>query len=1271
MGEKNYTAIVGKDILNYRIISLIGKGGMGAVYLAEHKNISNQKAAIKVINAEMVNDFTRKMLKDEAEHLAGLHHHNIVSFLDFHIDKEGNIFLIMEYVEGNRLDSYINDVNGLIVEDRICPLFEPILDGVGYAHKKGILHRDIKPANIIISNDGTPKILDFGIAQIMNKKVEEESTSLIMGTPSYMSPEQVKGEALDSRSDVYSLGVLLFQMLTGNAPYDTTTLTEHEINKKVVEEPLPRMRTYYKYVSDAVQNVVDKATAKNPDDRYQNCEEFKKALHSAVYPWKMKTWAKCAIAAAIVFLIAGGCYIWDYNRTKVKYFKDYAEVWGVPQGIGKLTSSEHRHMNRSYKFVSKKRKVIKVSHVNSFDNVIDDGESERNERPLDQEFTYTEKGKVSRVYVKDRSGKVLYVKSYNEKLNTVVFQYDDEHGTERTISNKTVGYGRILEEDFMTNKSGRISRLWVEYDKNGFVVSEKFAGLDNSPVCDENGIYGRTYLRDKKGRALEIHYIGFDGEPQPTKWGLGIKKFYYDDNDNWMRAEYYTIDGQPALDDDDGVAVYEIEYDEHSNLVYGFHKAADGNLMYPKKNNVAGVHYLYDDRGCITRIEYLGVDKHPLFVATGYAIIDNEYDANGYVSKMTYLDTEGHPVEASDGEASCTFINDNHGNIIESWSYDLEGMLCLTNQGYAGVKSTYDSVGNMKSKIYYGKDQKPCLTKDDIAGELYEYDDRNLLTSFTTLNKDLEPDYDIHHVAIRRVEYDKRGHLTKLSFYAPDGKTLCYDDDGTAGWNCSYDENGNQVELNFFDVGGNPHVPSGLHYAKVVYTYDENNNCTSKKFFDLQGKLTSVNGVAGYEYKLDRRGNILEEKPIGTDGSLALNMLIVKYKYDECNNVIEQALFDKKGAAKNNKNVHKYEYAYNTRNQMVEERHYSTDGKLTLSSEKWAIMKVEYNLRGLRNATHYYGINEKPCKIEEGWSSATFEYDAFGNVVKQCFFDVEGNPSDPKDMAPVGIAQYDLRGNMTFIAAQDSKGNYILYPKEKWAITRSEYDKRNNNTSISYFNEKDEPATCSDGYHKKTSKYDTHDRTIEEAYFGTNNQPTLYYNVHKFVYKYAQNSDNIVEYALYGIKGQPVNCDAGFQKMVITYNAEGTKPVTRKFYQANGSLLATQHWNGSDWVNSSTPPSSSDWKAQVIASNQDCPLDLGEELMHLTIQSIRATGDKECEVRFTVPYSQSQLSSEQLEAMKVAVQQFTNFIENQLNHIPYVTSILYDKNGIKLYTLRL
>ncbi|MGN0257060.1 MAG: serine/threonine protein kinase, partial [Bacteroides sp.] len=120
--------IIGKEILNYVILSLIGKGGMGSVYLAEHKYIKQQKVAIKVINANMVNDFTRNRLAEEADRLSRLNHPNIVRFVNYHIDEAGNVYLIMEYADGDSLEHYIKHVSGLIVEEKLAPLFEPLLD---------------------------------------------------------------------------------------------------------------------------------------------------------------------------------------------------------------------------------------------------------------------------------------------------------------------------------------------------------------------------------------------------------------------------------------------------------------------------------------------------------------------------------------------------------------------------------------------------------------------------------------------------------------------------------------------------------------------------------------------------------------------------------------------------------------------------------------------------------------------------------------------------------------------------------------------------------------------------------------------------------------------------------------------------------------------------------------------------------------------------------------------------------------------------------------
>ena len=259
------------DLLNYQLIRLLGRGGMGEVYLARNKNIE-QLVAVKALHPKYANNpMIRARFKQEAVMLNSLNHPNIVKFLNF-VENEYGVFLIMEYVDGCTLEEYITKKNGLIVEEKAYPMFAEILNAFSYAHQHGIIHRDIKPSNIFLDKEGHIKVMDFGIAQIISEANGNQGGGSSMGTPAYMSPEQVYGQKLDQRSDVYSLGVLFHQMLTGRAPYDSTTMSELEIKGHVVNENLPRMKNYYPYISDGLQLVVDKATAKRQEDRYTTCE---------------------------------------------------------------------------------------------------------------------------------------------------------------------------------------------------------------------------------------------------------------------------------------------------------------------------------------------------------------------------------------------------------------------------------------------------------------------------------------------------------------------------------------------------------------------------------------------------------------------------------------------------------------------------------------------------------------------------------------------------------------------------------------------------------------------------------------------------------------------------------------------------------------------------------------------------------------------------------------------------------------------------------------
>ena len=229
--------MIGNKIQNYKIISLLGEGGMGDVYLGEHVSIK-RKVAIKVLKPELVkNEEIRKRFKNEASMLAHLQHPNIVGLIDY-IEQEDGLYLIMEYVDGRELDEVIKNLSAPISIDRAKKLMKQILEAFSYAHQNGIVHRDVKPSNIIITADDQIKVLDFGIAKLVGDTQHQlTKTGTQVGTVYYMSPEQVKGKELDLRSDIYSLGVTFYELLSGVCPYRGMT-TEYEIYDSIVKVPL-------------------------------------------------------------------------------------------------------------------------------------------------------------------------------------------------------------------------------------------------------------------------------------------------------------------------------------------------------------------------------------------------------------------------------------------------------------------------------------------------------------------------------------------------------------------------------------------------------------------------------------------------------------------------------------------------------------------------------------------------------------------------------------------------------------------------------------------------------------------------------------------------------------------------------------------------------------------------------------------------------------------------------------------------------------------------
>jgi eukaryotic-like serine/threonine-protein kinase len=276
----------GRRIGQYELIDELGHGGMGAVYLAARADDQFKKqVAIKIVRRGLDTRETRSRFRHERQILASLDHPNIAKLLDGGATDDGLPYLVMDYIEGLPITEYC-DKHSLTINQRLN-LFRTVCSAVHYAHQRLIIHRDLKPGNILVSSDGTPRLLDFGIAKLIDTTSEKglTGTDVRLMTPEYASPEQVLGHEVTTVSDVYALGVLLYQLLTGQKPYRITSSRPDAIARAICDQQPERPSEAVdngKLLRGDLDNIVLKAMQKEPERRYTSVEQFSEDIRRHV-----------------------------------------------------------------------------------------------------------------------------------------------------------------------------------------------------------------------------------------------------------------------------------------------------------------------------------------------------------------------------------------------------------------------------------------------------------------------------------------------------------------------------------------------------------------------------------------------------------------------------------------------------------------------------------------------------------------------------------------------------------------------------------------------------------------------------------------------------------------------------------------------------------------------------------------------------------------------------------------------------------------------------
>src|SRR3972149_4827408 len=303
--------LIGKTLGPYRIIEQIGAGGMATVFKAYQRG-TDRYVAVKILPPYLSKDEQfAKRFQREAKAITRLEHAHILPIYDYG-EADRITYIAMRYVDAGTLKQRI--AKGPLPLDEIARIIGQVGSALDYAHRIGIIHRDVKPANVLIDEQGDTYLTDFGLARMMEASDQLTASGVGVGTPTYMSPEQGQGNKVDHRSDIYSLGVVLFEMVTGHVPYEAET--PMAVMLKHITDPLPLPRLVNPNVPEAVERVILKALAKDPNDRYQAAGEMAQARTTA---------ARQAGLAEAGRLAA-------HAREDISFITRLERVWAQPRG---------------------------------------------------------------------------------------------------------------------------------------------------------------------------------------------------------------------------------------------------------------------------------------------------------------------------------------------------------------------------------------------------------------------------------------------------------------------------------------------------------------------------------------------------------------------------------------------------------------------------------------------------------------------------------------------------------------------------------------------------------------------------------------------------------------------------------------------------------------------------------------------------------------------------------------------------------------------------
>jgi hypothetical protein len=802
------------------------------------------------------------------------------------------------------------------------------------------------------------------------------------------------------------------------------------------------------------------------------------------------------VATILLYSIA---YRWDH----VTYWKDYTEVWGVGQGIGRLSRADSAHRSASYRFITRGvfGSVLSMEQVNSAGHLgyglsgmvaLAGGKSDEEFR---SEFVYDSNERIAYEVALDKHG---------QRIRTTIYA-PWAPGSERSRRAYVIGPKGSLAPE----KGSCAAFVHYDYSPEGYVTQIHYYDQNGNPTPGKDGAFIKQKKYDWLGRAIESTSLWKDGRPMNDITHVAGEHRSYDDQGNLISLKSVDAAGNPTeLKSKVVENVYRttMKYDNRGNFSQIYLQRANGD-SYP----IFGCKILrssVDPRG--RPVEGYCIRTNGQLSKTGWAVTRNKFDEDDQLIESAYFDSEGHPVLGPDGAFQDKVKYDRDGHVTESAAYGTDRRPIFNNLGYHKKITKFDKNGHETRTEYR-----------DPEGRLVVLDE-----GFAAVNK----------------EYDAQGNETVTTYLGVDDRPVSNRTEGYAIKTASYDGCGRATEIKFFDANNHP-VRSKKGYAGIRQNYDENNNVGEEAYFDEKNRPGhSADGYARVVREFDRNRNIIDEgysdtqgKPFLVKGRYAEH----KSRYDDHNSLVEEAYLGSNGEpVANEKGWARHRLRYDKHNAMVEEAWLGPAGEPVANDEGWARMININDAHGRDLETAWFGIDGKPIILQNGYARRTRHYDDGGRVIEEAYFGTEGQPVVSKDGYARIATVYDALGHIIESTHFGVHGEKVIGTTEDYHRAKVAPDERGNRLEFAAFGPDDKPMQKRDGYFRNVMRYDVHDHLVEDSYFGVDGAPVVSGAGYSRATQAFDARGKVIEVAFFGTDGKPM-VKNGYAKFTRRYNDYG------------------------------------------------------------------------------------------------------------------------------------